>query len=44
VTLLSKGAYLQHRLYSPFTQQGRAIRATTVASFYPSRARRILET
>jgi hypothetical protein len=35
---LSKRAYLLQRLYSPFAQRGRAIRATSVASFYPSLA------
>jgi hypothetical protein len=38
VTPLRKGAYLLYRLFSPFSQRGRAIHATSVAYFYPSRS------
>jgi len=40
VTLLRKVGNLSDRLFAPFSQQGRAIRATSVASFYPSRGLR----
>ena len=36
VTLLSKGANFRYRLFGSFTQQGRAIHATSVAYSYPS--------
>jgi hypothetical protein len=38
VTTLSKGGYFSNRLFAPFAQCGRAIHATSVASFYPSRS------
>jgi len=38
VTQFEKGGYSRNRLVAPFPKSGRAIRATSVASFYPSRA------
>jgi len=43
VTQFEKGGNSRNRIVAPFPKSGRAIRATSVASFYPSRILAIQE-